>query len=83
VQAGETREATNLPEVERGNEALPSAPSAEHRFEEQPQERMERSAAPVNIVNDQPVAAPVQAPATESAVVQVEPRPVVTEPKNP
>ena len=73
------------PEVERGNEALPSLPSNEHRFEEQPQEHVERLAAPVGVVHEQPVAAPVQAPSAapmESVTVQAEPHPVATEPKN-
>ena len=79
------REETRLPEVERGNEALPSIPVNEHRFEEQPQERVERLAAPVSVVHEQPVAVPVQAPSVapvESVVVQAESHPVATEPKN-
>ncbi|MBS1235576.1 MAG: ribonuclease [Proteobacteria bacterium] len=76
---------THLPEVERGNEALPSLPPNEHRFEEQPQERVERLAAPESIVHEQPVAVPVQASSSapvESVAVQAEPHPVATEPKN-
>ena len=73
------REESRLPEVERGNEALPSLPPLDHRFEEQPQERVERSAAPVSVVHEQPVAVPVQAP---PVAVQAEPHPVATEPKN-
>jgi len=76
---------THLPEVERGNEALPSLPPNEHRFEEQPQERVERLAATESIVHEQPVAVPVQASSSapvESVAVQAEPHPVATEPKN-
>lgn len=83
--AGESREETHLPEVERGNEALPSLPSTEHRFEEQPQVRVEQSPAPVSVVHEQPVAVPVQAPSVapvESVIIQAEPHPVATEPKN-
>jgi ribonuclease E len=82
---GESREEMRLPDVERGNEALPSLPSTEHRFEEQPQERVERLPAPVSVVHEQPVAVPIQAPpaaVVESAAVQAESHPVTTEPKN-
>jgi ribonuclease E len=83
------REETRLLEVERGNEALPPIPADEHRFEEQPQVRVERSAAPESIEHEQPVAVPVHAPSVppmapvESVAVQTEPQPVATEPKNP
>lgn len=79
-------EETRMPDVERGNEALPSIPTNEHRFEEQPQVHVERSAEPVSVVHEQPAVVPVQAaPAApvESVTVQTEPHPVATEPKNP
>jgi ribonuclease E len=77
-----------MPDVERGNEALPPMPANEHRFEEQPQVRVERSSEPESVVHEQPVAVPVQAPSpsvapVESVAVQTEPQPVATEPKNP
>jgi hypothetical protein len=80
---------TRVPDVERGNEALPSIPTNEHRFEEQPQVRVERLSAPESVVHEQPVAVPVQAPSPSVApsvapvAVQAEPHPVTTEPKNP
>ena len=85
MNTGESREETRLPDVERGNEALPSLPSTEHRFEEQPQERVERLPAAVSVVHEQPVAVPIQAPpaaVVESAAVQAESHPVTTEQKN-
>jgi hypothetical protein len=81
-----SQEGTRSPDVERGNEALPSMPSTEHRFEEQPQVRVERSEAPESTVREQPVVAPVQAPpATPAApvvAVHSESQPATTEPKN-
>ena len=90
---------TRLPDVERGNEALPSIPPNEHRFEEQPQVRVERSSAPESVEHEQPVAVPVYAPSVSPVApvipvesvapsvapvaVQAEPQPVATEPKNP
>jgi len=79
---------TRMPEVERGNEALPPIPTNEHRFEEQPQEHVERSVvsapepAPASVVHESPVAAPVPAPSATPVVVHAEAQPVVTEPKN-
>ncbi len=82
VSIATPREETHLLEVERGNEALPSLPSNEHHFEEQPQERFERPAAPVSVVHEQPMAAPVQAPPVAPVAVQAESQPVATEPKD-
>jgi ribonuclease E len=80
-----------LPEVERGNEALPPVPSIEHRFEEQPQVQNERLMEPVNEEHQRPVVAPVVVPpeapvapvvSVAPVAAQVETHPVETEPKN-
>jgi ribonuclease E len=75
---------TRMPEVERGNEALPFIPTNEHRFEEQPQERVARSEtpAPASVVHEQPVAAPVPAPSVVPVVVQAESQSIASEPKS-
>lgn len=83
-----TRDEMQAPDVERGNEALPPIPANEHRFEEQPQVRVERehvelAAPPVSVVHEQPVVVPVQAPPAAPVAVQAEPQPATTEPKNP
>jgi len=81
ITSGESQEATRAPEIERGNEALPSS---EHRWDEQPQERAAPiAAAPISVVREEPAAAPVQAVVVESPTVQTEPHPIATEPKNP
>jgi ribonuclease E len=81
ITSGESQEATHAPEIERGNEALPSS---EHRWDEQPQERTAPiAAAPISVEREEPAAAPVQAVVVESPTVQTEPRPIATEPKNP
>lgn len=67
--------AAPLPEVERGNEALPPVPSNEHRFEEQPQLPVERFAEPAFETHQQTVMAP--APVPESAPVPIQVPPVV------
>jgi hypothetical protein len=85
MNVSQPQEEMRSPDVERGNEALPSMPSTEYRFEEQPQVRVERSEAPESVVHEQPVAAPVQAPSVSPAApvaVQAESHPVTTEPKN-
>jgi hypothetical protein len=82
MNVAQPREETRLPGTERGNEALPSLPSNEHRFEDQPQERVERSAPPVSVVHEQPVEVPVQTPSVAPVVIQAEPHPVGPEPKN-
>jgi len=82
-----SHEGMRSPEVERGNEALPSIPSNEHRFEEQPQVKFERPTEPEAVVHEQSVTAPVvtaplQAPTVAPATVQAESHPGTTEPKN-
>jgi len=70
---------TQLPEAERGNEALPPVPSTEHRFEEQPQVYVERSVEPVSVEHEQPVAVSVQAQPEAPVVVPVVPAAVPVE----
>jgi len=93
MHVAQSQNGTPPPEVERGNEALPPVQSTEHRFEEQPQVHVERSAELENVVHQQPVVVPVSAQAaTEApmvsvvpaapAAVQAETHPVETEPKN-
>jgi hypothetical protein len=94
MHVAQPQNGTPLPEVERGNEALPPAPSTEQRFEEQPQVRVERSAESVRVIHEaQPVVAPVSVQAKPEtpmvpvvpaapAAVQMETHPVETEPKN-
>jgi len=76
----------HAPEVERGNEALPSS---ERRWEEPEYEQEHNDSAPAPtpvpapmIANEQPAAAPVQILPVVPAV-QSETQPSTTEPKNP
>jgi len=93
MHVAQSQNGTPPPEVERGNEALPPVQSTEHRFEEQPQVHVERSAELENVVHQQPVVVPVSAQAATEvpmvsvvpaapAAVQAETHPVETEPKN-